>query len=128
MIDLDNFKQINDLYGHEQGDRVLCAVAEQLKKTFRKTDVICRLGGDEFAVLMADCPDSECIKHKVTHLMEAYRSMIHQNYPLTESGMSVGGIYSRKTRDFSELYRLADQMLYEVKNSRKGEFKLRILD
>lgn len=44
MLDLDNFKQINDLYGHKQGDEVLCFVARHLTESFRKTDAVCRLG------------------------------------------------------------------------------------
>lgn len=128
MMDLDNFKLVNDLYGHQEGDKVLCFVADELTKSFRKTDVVCRLGGDEFAVLVADCEDNACIKCKMTHVMEVYHDMMCKNYPRAGSTLSVGGVYSQTGRSFSELYRLADEVLYEVKNDRKGECKVRVLD
>lgn len=53
-IDLDNFKAVNDQFGHAIGDRVLCTVVSSLKKYMRKTDVCARLGGDEFALLLPE--------------------------------------------------------------------------
>ena len=52
MLDVDNFKTINDTYGHETGDKVLKKLVQVLKKNFRSDDYICRLGGDEFVVFM----------------------------------------------------------------------------
>lgn len=124
MIDLDHFKRINDLYGHKEGDQVLCFVAEQLTKQFRKTDVACRLGGDEFAVFMGDCEEKEVMEEKLSHLIDSYRKKIEECWPNTSSGMSIGGVCGREKRSFSELYQLADDILYEVKHSKKGSFKL----
>ena len=128
MMDLDNFKLVNDLYGHQEGDKVLCFVADQLAKSFRKTDVVCRLGGDEFAVFIADCDDAACIQCKITQFMESYHKFMRKNWPRAGSTLSVGGVCGQRNRSFSELYRLADEMLYEVKNSKKGELKLRRLE
>lgn len=128
MLDLDCFKLVNDLYGHQGGDQVLCFVAEQLAGAFRKTDVVCRLGGDEFAVFVTECNDPACIRRKIDGLMEAYRQYTQEHWPRAASTLSVGGIYGHRIRSFSELYRLADEMLYAVKNSRRGEMKLRTLE
>ena len=128
MLDLDHFKRVNDLYGHQEGDHVLCLVADQLTKSFRKTDVVCRLGGDEFAVFVSDCENTEVIQHKIQHVMDSYQAIMDINWPLAGSTLSVGGLYGHKHRTYPELYQLADKVLYEVKNCRKGELKLRILD
>ncbi|MEG0804179.1 MAG: EAL domain-containing protein, partial [Pygmaiobacter sp.] len=64
MLDIDNFKQINDTCGHNYGDKVICAVADQLRLYFRKEDIIARMGGDEFAVFIADIADSAPVELK----------------------------------------------------------------
>lgn len=128
MLDLDNFKRVNDLYGHQEGDAVLCLVADRLMQIFRKTDIICRLGGDEFAVFLPDCPDMQAIQRKIQKLIDFYYEIAQRHWPLSQSTMSVGGIRCRQRRSFSELYQLADEVLYKVKNGEKGHCRLRILD
>ena len=128
MMDLDHFKRVNDFYGHQEGDRVLCLVAELLLKYFRKSDVVCRMGGDEFAVFVADCDDAAVMEHKLHALLHSYKSMMTSGWPLAGSTLSVGGVCGHRERTCPELYELADEVLYEVKNSRKGTYKLRILD
>lgn len=128
MLDLDNFKRINDLYGHKHGDMVLSYVARQLTAIFRKADIVCRLGGDEFAVFIANCDDLSAICRKVQQLMESYQELMQRNWPAAGSAMSVGGIYGRQIRPFAELYQLADEVLYEVKKADKGQLKLRIME
>jgi diguanylate cyclase (GGDEF)-like protein len=73
MIDLDGFKAINDRYGHLPGDAVLSAVAEQLHRMLRQSDVRCRLGGDEFLVILPDTPigDAMRVAESVRHAIEA---------------------------------------------------------
>lgn len=128
MLDLDNFKQVNDIYGHQAGDQVLCMVAKQLATSFRKSDVVCRLGGDEFAIFVAGTDDVPVMEQKLQALLDSYQSRMAHSWPLAGSTMSVGGIRGRKRRTYSQLYQLADQVLYEVKNSCKGAFQLRILE
>lgn len=125
MVDLDNFKQVNDIYGHEQGDRVLCYIASQMTESFRKSDTVCRLGGDEFAVFVADCRDVEAIERKIEALIQDYGEMTWNQCPAAQSSLSVGGVYGHAPRTFAELYQLADQVLYEIKKSQKGQLKLR---
>ena len=64
MLDLDDFKKVNDIYGHGAGDSMLCYMGEKLKECFRKTDIIVRLGGDEFAVLPSRAWISAPLKKK----------------------------------------------------------------
>ena len=71
MIDLDGFKAINDRYGHMPGDAVLSAVADQLHRMLRQSDVRCRLGGDEFLVILPDTPIDDAIR-----VAESVRSAI----------------------------------------------------
>ena len=128
MIDLDNFKRINDVYGHEQGDLVLCTFAQQLASAFRRSDTVFRMGGDEFAVMVTDSLDVPALQRKMEAMMSDYRQMMARRGPAAHSTVSIGGVYGRRPRSFQELYRLADEVLYEVKRTGKGRLKLRILD
>lgn len=73
LIDLDNFKEINDTMGHVQGDLVLREVAEILRSSFRKTDIVGRLGGDEFIVLMRDIKSQENVRSSAEKLLGLLR-------------------------------------------------------
>ena len=128
MLDLDNFKQVNDRYGHEEGDRALCTVAQLLQERFRKIDVVFRVGGDEFAVFAVDCGDEEPVRQKLDTLIEEYRQTMLRRWPAAQSTLSVGGVCGHRRRTFDELYQLADEVLYEVKRTQKGRQKLRCLD
>lgn len=128
MLDLDNFKRVNDVYGHKEGDRVLCAVAKLLTKTFRKSDVVCRLGGDEFAVFVIDCEDLTIIRKKIQWIIDSYESMMKEHWPEAHSSLSAGGVFGHQHRTFPELYQQADEVLYQVKDYQKGQFKLHVLE
>ena len=128
MLDLDNFKQVNDRYGHEEGDRALCTVAQLLQERFRKIDVVFRVGGDEFAVFAVNCGDEEPVRQKLDTLIEEYRQTMLRRWPAAQSTLSVGGVCGHRRRTFDELYQLADEVLYEVKRTQKGRRKLRCLD
>ena len=127
MLDLDNFKMVNDTYGHEQGDQVLRIVAKQMADTCRKSDTICRLGGDEFAVFIDDCRDVGAFEKKIAEMMRRYEDMMRTRWPEAGSTLSVGGVYGDRPCTFEELYRLADEVLYEMKKSGKGQVKIRAL-
>lgn len=125
MFDLDNFKKVNDTYGHQQGDAVLNAFVRQMLHTFRRTDIVCRLGGDEFAVFIPDLYDVQAVKNKIESLISTYQRMMETDWPSARAALSAGGIYSQTPRSFAELYKLADDVLYEVKNEEKGRAKIR---
>lgn len=128
IIDVDRFKHVNDIYGHDQGDEALCAVAGMLRRSFRKTDVVYRLGGDEFAIFVSGWDDVVPLKSKLQRLIDSYRTMMEEKWPEAGSTLSMGGVYSSRPVPFQELYRLADQMLYQVKKSQKGRCVLKSLE
>src|SRR5699024_2186500 len=73
MLDLDHFKRINDEHGHDAGDAVLRAVAQQLKASVRASDVACRYGGEEFALILPDCSKADAVARSQS-ILETLRS------------------------------------------------------
>ncbi|MEG1275654.1 MAG: diguanylate cyclase, partial [Ruthenibacterium sp.] len=115
MLDIDNFKQINDTQGHDYGDKVICAVADQLRLHFRKGDVVARMGGDEFAAFVCNLPDVERIKKKALALC-ADMSSVQIDGKIARITCSVGLALSSETENsFDKLYHHADKALYSAK-------------
>jgi diguanylate cyclase (GGDEF)-like protein len=118
MFDLDHFKQVNDSYGHDTGDRVLEEVAERCDQSLRKLDVIGRYGGEEFSILL---PETKVIfAHEVAKRL---RRIIADKPISTQQGsvtitisLGVAGLTS-DTLELADLLRLADQELYRAKES-----------
>lgn len=117
MLDIDNFKLVNDRYGHQSGDDLLCAVAEALREDLRASDVIGRLGGDEFAVLLPEAGEEEAVL--VAEKMRAAiagRSFAIYTEPLAMTiSAGVASAARRPVRDPRDLLRLADRALYDAK-------------
>ncbi|WP_416307894.1 GGDEF domain-containing protein [Neptunicella sp. SCSIO 80796] len=117
MIDLDHFKRINDLGGHQAGDRVLVAVANILENSIRITDRLCRLGGEEFAILLTDTDSngasrvSEAIRHSIQWAEIKGYTDIHG--PITTS---IGMAYALPGDTLEALMTKADRALYAAKN------------
>ena len=118
MIDLDNFKRINDTYGHDVGDKVLVGVASVLKKTLRSHDVICRVGGDEFLVI---CPDSDIqsVRLCAERLLQAVDAMVIDTpRGLVRCGVSIGvATRSADMVNTGMLIKAADEGMYQAKIS-----------
>lgn len=125
MIDLDNFKQINDIYGHYNGDLVLKFVGELFLKSFRKSDIVYRIGGDEFGIFIPEKANREVILKKVDNIINLYREKIQKDYPLSNSTISFGGVYGEKIESFDSLYKVTDTILYQVKKTNKGTRQLK---
>lgn len=123
VIDLDNFKSINDNYGHDNGDLVLRQVASLLEHTFRKTDYIGRFGGDEFIVYV-DCelPDS-ILRLKSQELIHQI-GKLSQQYPLGALSVSIGGCRSVKGDKYADVFKRADEALYTVKGHGKSGYAM----
>ena len=122
IIDLDNFKKINDIYGHQEGDNVLRYIASLLSSSFRSTDIVMRLGGDEFIVFITNYNDIEYIKNKVDIISDYFKKKMDAKYPKANSSLSIGGVYSDKPLRFYDLYKSSDKILYDIKNSEKNKF------
>ena len=121
FIDVDNFKLVNDLFGHKIGDDVLRCIARELKSQLRKTDLIARLGGDEFGVLLPSTqqPEARLVVSKVhANLSEAMR---RANWPVTFSMGAVTCVSPPHSAE--QLVNMADDLMYEVKNGTKDDFR-----
>ena len=122
MIDIDNFKRINDNLGHQEGDRLLVDLVSAVKACFRNTDLIGRIGGDEFFVLMKHCPARYIAEYKASALMSAI-SNVCSAYKKYDVSASVGiSIYPADGTSLSELYKNADDALYYAKQHGKHTF------
>lgn len=111
LLDLDNFKRINDTYGHQTGDQVIWEVADRLRALFRNSDVLGRWGGDEFLVLVRDITDSNLLEEEQRQL-STFRA---------EGGaaLSTGiAFYPREAGNFYDLFAMADQRLYQNKKDK----------
>jgi len=118
MIDADRFKQINDIYGHDAGDRALLAVAKAIAESIRTTDFAARIGGEEFAVILRDTSREDAVT-----VAERVRANVEQMSITTADGMqlkvtvSIGGAAFGVQLRTKEIMRAADLKLYEAKRS-----------
>ena len=120
MIDLDRFKQINDTYGHAEGERVVRQTAEILKSLFRKEDIVGRLGGDEFCVFFTGQNRAPYLARKAEQICQAVRAIhpAQDGAPGTSASIGIAGRTGGET--FDELYRRADRALYIQKSKHAG--------
>jgi len=120
-IDIDNFKNINDKYGHHVGDTVLSMVVNHTKGMLRKTDSIVRLGGDEFAFLLPETDQNVASSIMSRVQVNLFGEMEKENWPVT---FSIGVvIFSEAPPSPDEAIKLADDLMYSVKNSGKNNIK-----
>lgn len=120
LLDIDNFKKMNDCYGHYQGDQALCFLAQLLTQNFRKSDIVYRIGGDEFGLFLTDCKGHDIIRVKLEELCRSFQQWSKDNFPKSEMSVSLGGIAGKKKIEYADLYQMADRVLYQVKNQGKG--------
>ncbi len=116
MVDIDNFKSINDSYGHGLGDKTLQLLAETLRAECRSNDLICRYGGDEFIVILPNTPQDSALK-KAEWIRKSFRLNTPSSLPeLDQSSISIGIATSPDNADcFEKLYNSADKALYAAK-------------
>ncbi|TGK55388.1 diguanylate cyclase [Leptospira kanakyensis] len=118
IIDIDDFKKINDTYGHTMGDEILSKVAKQITSCLRMEDTACRIGGEEFAIIFPQTNEEQALIAS-EKLLEACRTIELSGRPVTLSGGIVS--YPEKVKNCSEMYDLADRALYTAKQSGKNQ-------
>ena len=120
VVDVDDFKEINDTLGHSTGDQVLIELSSILKRIFRKEDIIGRFGGDEFIVFVKNISSKECVLERAKLLQSLCRACAC----LKDTGLvlkvSIGVAFSKKDMTGAELFKRADKRLYDVKKMQKG--------
>jgi len=125
VLDLDNFKSVNDILGHMYGDGVLTQVGATLRKLFRSQDIIGRIGGDEFIVLLKDIPNKELLQDRCKTVVQTLKMLFERSMPDLNVSCSIGAALSpQHGTDYATLFRHADEALYTAKNKGKNQFKL----
>lgn len=121
LFDVDNFKSINDTYGHDTGDRVLIRLVEILRRNFRNDDYICRIGGDEFVVFMVHSSDVQpgLIGKKIEAVN---RELASAADGLPKASISVGIVHGSEATDAENLFEKTDAAMYESKRKGKSTY------
>lgn len=122
MIDIDNFKALNDTFGHQVGDEFLIEFAAELRKSFRDTDIIGRVGGDEFFALMRNVPDKVTIENKAADLLRTVQSICSDYEKISLSGSIGIAVYPECGKSIEALYLRADTALYQAKREGKNRY------
>ncbi|HDP37388.1 MAG TPA: PAS domain S-box protein [Candidatus Atribacteria bacterium] len=119
-LDVDKFKEINDTYGHKEGDRILKKVVQLFKSTLREIDIICRIGGDEFLLILPDnsLNNAPLIRERLSKNLEKLNQKLDKPYKIDFSiGLSYYNPYNPLS--IEELIRIADENMYEEKKKKK---------
>ncbi len=119
FCDLDDFKLVNDTFGHLVGDHLLVDVASRLQGLVRPGDMVARLGGDEFAILLRGTPSEKDIRHMATRLLEGIRQRFSVDDHVLDMTFSIGVASSEKSDDHNKLMRSADIAMYVAKGEGK---------
>ncbi|MCP4344961.1 MAG: diguanylate cyclase [Desulfobacterales bacterium] len=121
MIDIDNFKRVNDTYGHEAGDMAICHVSSVLKSRIRETDIVARLGGEEFCILAVNMGEKNADK-----IFEELRRKVEESSVDTGSGQNIKitvsiGVATKLAGSLDDMVSNADKLMYEAKNSGRNK-------
>lgn len=129
IVDIDNFKNINDRLGHLYGDAVLTQLAEHLKQLFRSDDVVGRVGGDEFFVFLKSYRTIDVVQAKAREICALFHKTYSEGDTFVTISASIGiALCPEDGMDFGELYKKADAALYDAKAAGKNTFSFYAVD
>lgn len=122
VLDIDNFKKINDTMGHAFGDEVLHTFGIQIRAEFRATDILGRTGGDEFTIFLCNMKEESIIRTEAKRLERFFQNFQAGEYVKYSATASIGAaIYPQDGKDFESLYKAADSALYVAKKRGKNQ-------
>ncbi len=125
IIDIDDFKHINDAFGHYYGDRALSEVANGIDHHLRTTDLKGRVGGDEFIILLKNIFSDEALLQKAEEIQSVFKEIDMENNKVLKISGSIGiAIYPDHGYQYSDLYRKADKAMYHSKQTGKNHFTI----
>ncbi|NEZ46887.1 diguanylate cyclase [Clostridium niameyense] len=123
FLDLDKFKNINDMYGHCIGDKILCVVSSRIKNILKKGDIIARFGGDEFIILLKNIKDKCKVKKVVLKILESFKEDINLDGENINVKISIGiSFFPDDGQDIKTLIDNADKAMYKAKKLGKDKF------
>jgi diguanylate cyclase (GGDEF)-like protein len=124
LLDLDQFKQVNDSLGHQVGDELLLAVARHLRSCLREVDTVARLGGDEFMIVVTDVSDQEDIAPLIGQICRSVSLPLRLEQHEVRVTPSIGGcLFPKDGQDSATLIKKADSAMYQAKASGGGAFR-----
>ncbi len=125
VIDIDEFKRVNDTLGHVSGDALIVKVATILQQTFRKTDIICRLGGDEFLIFLPNMNSTAMVEKKADEVLSCLSTKAEKDGKSVKISCTIGlAFYPHDGDNFLDLYQKADIALYYAKGSGKNRYAI----
>lgn len=126
MIDIDDFKTVNDVYGHLIGDKVIIEIAKILKSSFREEDIVGRVGGDEFQVFMSGILERQMVVERVISIIEKVKKISDciEEIPENNVAISVGIAFTSDIENYNILYNKADSALYSAKRNGKNRYEI----
>ena len=125
FLDLDSFKPVNDIYGHETGDLLLIEVADRIKANIRDEDTVSRQGGDEFVLLLGDIESFSFCEKMLSRILKSLSKPINIDGQLLSISASIGvTLYPNDDDDFDALMRHADQAMYQAKLAGRNRYSL----
>ena len=122
IIDLDNFKKVNDIFGHLTGDKILMEAAKNLRNIVRKTDILGRMGGDEFVLLLENISKIEDIKKIAEKINKALIKTYSKNNKDITISASIGITIIEENMTIRKVYKKADKALYRVKYNGRNSY------